>query len=271
MGMSDEDKSIRTSANFGFAYPRVSVSHSGFTLLEMIISMTILSLVVLTVYLAFSLGVDVWQRMDGQKSIEEKKSVTLRLLKEDFAHIRPYTWSGEKGEILFFAGGPRCLYYVTTNGLGAKDRAGKDLFFTCLYIHSDPEGEGDALFVYKSGLPGPDILEAVRDFRTGGDMRRANYVPPRFIIRDSVPVINNVPDAQFGYQKQAYPVFSGVKTEVKEGEWGQKQNESGILAETEWVGDELPGQIAFTSQDPEGGFIVRTTLSPSPVLDHKKR
>lgn len=243
---------------------------SGFTLLEMIISLTILSLVVLTVYVAFSLGVDVWQGMDKEKSAAERKAITLRLLQEDWARIKPYTWHSEKGDVLFFAGGPRSVFYVTTHGLGAKNRSGKALFFTCLYVHSAPEGEGNSLYMYKSGLPGPEVLEAVREFRTGSDMERANFVPPNFITEESVPVLHNVQDAQFEYQEQAYPIFSQVKAQV-EGEWDQNRDTGDILADTEWVKDEVPGQISFTTEDPEKGLIARAVLSDSPELDHKKQ
>ncbi|MFO7803236.1 MAG: prepilin-type N-terminal cleavage/methylation domain-containing protein [Desulfovermiculus sp.] len=244
---------------------------SGFTLLEMIISLTILSLVVLTVYVAFSLGVDVWKGMDKEKSAAERKAMTLRLLQEDLARIRPYTWNSEKGDVLFFAGGPTSVFYVTTHGLGAKNRSGKALFFTCLYVHSAPEGEGNSLYVYKSGLPKPEIMEAVRDFRAGTEMERTNYVPPGFITEEGVPVLHNVQGAQFGYQEQAYPIFSQVKAQV-EGDWDQERDTGDILANTEWVRDELPGQISFTTnKDTENGFIARAVLTDSPTLDHKKR
>ncbi len=243
---------------------------SGFTLLEMIISLTILSLVVLTVYIAFSLGVDVWKGMEKEKSAAERKAITLRMLQEDWARIRPYTWNSEKGDVMFFAGGPKSVFYVTTHGLGAKNRSGKSLFFTCLYVHSAPEGEGSSLYVYKSGLPGPEILEAVREFRTGTEMGRANFVPPSFITEESVPVLHNVQDAQFGYQEQAYPIFSQAKAQV-EGDRVQDRDAGDILADTEWVRDELPGQISFTTKDPENGFIARAVLTDSPTLNHKKQ
>jgi len=243
----------------------------GFTLLEMIISLTILSLVILTVYVAFSLGVDVWQDMGDKKTAVDRKAIAIRLLKQDFSSIRPYTWNSEDGQLMFFAGGPRCVFYVTTNGLGAKNRSGKALFFTCLYIDAAPEDEeGNSLYVYKSGLPGPDFLETLREFRTGSDMFRSNFVPPTFVSEDSIPVLNNISDAQFGYQERAYPPFSGAKTEM-EGEWGQQKGSGEVLAETEWVQNKLPGQISFMTQYVEEEFMVRAVLSNSPPLDHAKR
>jgi hypothetical protein len=237
----------------------------------MIISLTILSLVVLTVYVAFSLGVDVWQDMGDKKTAAERKAIALRLLKQDFNSIRPYTWNSEDGQLVFFAGGPRSVFYVTTNGLGAKNRSGKALFFTCLYIDSAPENEqGNSLYVYKIGVPGPDFLDTLREFRTGSDMFRSNYIPPTFISEESVPVLNNVSEAQFGYQEQAYPPFSGAKTEV-EGKWGHDQENGEILAETEWVQDKLPGQISFITRYAGRDFMARAVLSNSPPLDHSKR
>ena len=249
----------------------VNRGKAGFTLLEMIISLTILSLVVLTIYVAFSLGVDVWRDMEEKrKTPAERKAIAIRLLHEDFDGLRPYTWNSEKGTYLFFAGGPQCVFYVTTNGLGAANRSGKALFFTCLYVHSAAQDDGPALYVYKSGVPVPGLLEALQDFRSGGEMQRTNYVPPAFIRQESIRVINDVQDGQFGYQKQAYPGFSGVKTEV-EGERKQQRSRGEILARTQWVADELPGQISFSAGEDTGGFLVRAVVSDSPVLDHKKR
>jgi hypothetical protein len=78
-----------------------------------------------------------------------------------------------------------------------------------------------------------------------------------------------VQDAQFGYQEQEYPVFSGAKADV-EGDWQQNQDSGEILAETEWVQEGLPGQISFMVKDPENGFMVREVISQSPPLNHQK-
>jgi len=247
------------------------MGRAGFTLLEMIISLTVLSLVVLTVYMAFSLGVDVWRRMEeGEKSAAHRKAIALRLLQGDFGNLRPYTWSRDKGKSLFFAGGPKSVFYVTTNGLGAANRRGKALFFACLYVHAPAPGQGNSLYVYKSPLPEPDLLEVLRDFRAKGELQRANFVPPAFMRQDSIRVVDQVQDAQFSYQKQTYPVFSGAKTEVQ-GEQGQKRDAGRILARSQWVDNELPGQISFRAQNAMGEFLVRTQLSSSPALDHGKR
>ena len=260
--MANDQPSGSTDATRGVA---------GFTLLEMIISLTILCLVVLTVYTAFSLGVDVWRRMEeGEKSAAQRKAIALRLLHGDFSNLRPYTWNSEKGRILFFAGGPKSVFYVTTNGLGATNRRGKALFFTCLFVHASAEGEGSAVYVYKSGLPGPNLAELLRDFRAGGDLQRTNFVPPAFILEHSVQVIKNVHDAQFGYQRQAYPPFSGVKAEVEDVQSTQSEEER-VLAQSQWVENELPGQISFRARDETGGFLVRTVCSTSPLLDHAAR
>ncbi|MGM0760868.1 MAG: PulJ/GspJ family protein [Thermodesulfobacteriota bacterium] len=249
-----------------------SAGKAGFTLLEMIISLTVMSLVVLTLYMAFSLGVDVWKKMEeDQKSKTQRKAIALRLLQNDFRSLCLYTFNSEKGEFLFFAGGPQCVFYVTTNGLGAAHRLDKALFFACLYVHTAPNGQGNSLYVYKSGVPGPELLRALRDFQAGTEIERSSYVPPAFILQESVQVINNVHDAQFGYQRQAYPLFSGVKTEVQEVQ-SQQKDEGKVLAKTHWVDSELPAQISFRAGGELGDFLVCTPLSrKSPALDHGKR
>ncbi len=267
--MIRRDFSLRSMPNDSGLRPgrRRSVPDgSGFTLLEMLISLTMLSLVVLTVYMTFSLGVDVWQRMEEEESAERRQALAVRLLQEDFAQIRPYTWAGDEGQVRFFAGGPQSVFYVTTNGLGSRERQGKALFFTCLFVRS--EDEALALHIYKTALPRPDLLEAVQDFRASGDTQRENYEPPSFVRENSVLVLSNLQEAGFAYQDQAYPVFSGVKVDI-EGDWSQEMD-SQVLAETEWVGDNLPGQISFQAQGPLGELLARTVLAQQPVLNRSR-
>ncbi|MDZ7761344.1 MAG: prepilin-type N-terminal cleavage/methylation domain-containing protein [Desulfovermiculus sp.] len=247
-------------------YPTKSLragNNAGFTLLEMIVSMTILSMVVLVVYVAFSMGVDVWKRMQGHKSTEQRRAVAIRLLKEDFRNIRPYTWQGEEGTYAFYTGGPQSVFYVTTNALGTSQGQGRALFFTCLFVHSTPEN-GLGLYIYKTGVPSRDILDLVRDFRSGGDMHRENYTLPADILDQSVLVLEDLEEGAFWYQAQAYPVFSGVKAE---GKASSQEDDSKLLAESEWVDNDLPGQMSFRAHKGEDVFLVHTILSEQPVLN----
>ena len=121
----------------------------GFTLLEMVISMTILSMVVLMIYFSFSVGVDLWRKKQESDNPLQRLELALRLLSKDLESVVDYTCQWEKGTTYFFAGSQSCLFYVTRNGLGAVAREDKALFFTCLYLKSGPDGDME-LFVSKT-------------------------------------------------------------------------------------------------------------------------
>ena len=237
---------------------------AGFTLLEMIISLTILSLVLLTVYMAFSMGVDVWERMDQETSPEHRRAITLRLLQEDLASIRPYTWHGEDGDFSFFSGGPQTVFYVTTNALGAAKMQGKALFFTCLFMHASSE-HGRSLYIYKTGLPHPEILEEVREFRAGGDTHRKQYALPSSLREESILLLEDLEEAEFAYQGQAYPPFSGAKADVESN--GQRAGQDIGLAKAEWVENSLPGQVLVRLQKGEDSLLVHTVLAEEAALN----
>ena len=243
---------------------RMMEDRNGFTLLEMIISLTILSMVVLTVYVAFSLGVDVWRRMDSTENPEQRRAIALRLLQNDFAHIQPYTVHRDQESYPFYSGGPQCLLYVTTSPLASSQMQDKGLFFSCLFLHSTDE-HGLCLFLYKTNRPSEEILDVVREFRSGGSLHQECFIPPERIRSKSVVLVKNVGEAVFGYQGPSSPLFSGAKTDV-ESEKDQK-TDSGSLARKVWVENELPGQMSFQAQGGQSSLFVHTLLSDHAVIN----
>lgn len=179
-------------------------AHAGFTLLEVVISLTILSLLMLVLYLAFSTASSIWARAGDGDSPRQRQETVSRLLADDFRGLRPYTLNWEQGRDFAFAGARGTVFYVTTGGLGAADRADRGLFFACLFLApefgSRPGGEGaQALYLYKSPYPDETYFQALHEFSTSTGDTRASWLPPESLRERSYMLLNNLGEAAFSF------------------------------------------------------------------------
>jgi prepilin-type N-terminal cleavage/methylation domain-containing protein len=141
-----------------------SNNNAGFTLIEMIIAMTILALVVTVLYLAFSTAGQIWSRQQVKGSRGEHEAAVMRLLQDDLQHLVPYSFTWEKGSGFFFALGKRTIFYATTSGYGARQRQREGLYFACCYLKPSTEKEGLALYLVKTMGPKKILIESLWDF-----------------------------------------------------------------------------------------------------------
>ncbi|MEA3333488.1 MAG: prepilin-type N-terminal cleavage/methylation domain-containing protein, partial [Pseudomonadota bacterium] len=141
-----------------------NTSNSGFTLIEMVIAMTILALVVTVLYLAFSTAGRIWSRQQIKGGRGEYEAALARLMSDDLQNLVPYSFSWEKGEGFFFALGPKALFYATTSGYGARRRSAEGLYFACCYLQESQEKEGFALYLVKELGPKKILIETLWDF-----------------------------------------------------------------------------------------------------------
>ena len=229
-------------------------SSLGFTLLEMIISMTILSMVVLMVYLSFSIGADLWKKKQSRGNPEQRIELALRLFSRDLENAVDYTSQGDKGSAYFFAGSRNCLFYVTKNGLGSGSREGKGLFFSCLYLKAADNGAHD-LFVYKIPYPHNAYIQELQEFQTAGNMERESYQFSEEIAENSAQVLDNLQEARFTFHDQTFTPFG-----VKRQELGQDLESQYELPLEEWVKSELPGQALFTFVRDGESFVSHAAI-----------
>lgn len=217
----------------------------GFTLLELIISMTITAMVVLVVYSAFSMGVRVWERQDQGNEELRREEIMLRLLDHDFAAQVPYNTLWEANALSFAVGGPKTLFYVTRNGFGALRRQGKALFFTCLFVDRD-ENDANALYLYKVPEPSPDLLREIRGFLGMSTAMRAAYVPPDRIRQDAVLIADGFERLLFSFSADFFEPFAGSPEEVIRQRMITASDDS--LDLEEWIEEGLPGQVQLFYQ-----------------------
>ena len=182
---------------------------SGFTLIEMVISLTILALVVSVLYLAFSSAGRIWSRQRLKGSRGEREAALLRLLRDDLNNLVPYSYSWEKGSGFFFALGPQALFYATTSAFGARSRIDGGLYFACLYLGADhsvvdteaakvaeaPVDETrQALWLVKEPVPKQYLLETLQEFVRHPDTA---LTPDEKFRQAAVKVVGGLEEAGF--------------------------------------------------------------------------
>ena len=94
----------------------------GFTLLELLISLTILSLITLLVFGAFRIGIRAWEK--GEKNIDgrQRERIVLDLIKRQLASIPVDTVKGEKA--LALKGDSKSVEFVSDIHLVPGDKFG---------------------------------------------------------------------------------------------------------------------------------------------------
>lgn len=243
------------------ALPILPLTHNprpaGFTLLELIISMTIISMVVLVIYSAFAMGSRVWERQGRDTELQRREEVLLRLLLDDVAGLVPYTTLWEGRETFFMAGGPGTLFYVTRNGFGSRRRGDAALFFGCLYLDEDDQGDL-GVYLLKMPEPDPDLLRALRGFAALGEGARERYTLPDTLARDAVRILSGLGEAAFSYAAESFLPFHGPPEDALDP--ASTLRDEDVLELDEWTEPRLPGRIllryALEDTEPRAVLLV---------------
>jgi general secretion pathway protein J len=88
--------------------------HAGFTLLEVILSLTILSLVTLVIGGAFRLGLDAWEKGDKEIQSTQKLRALSGLISQNLKSAFPYKMEIEDEDVILFAGDNNYILFVTS-------------------------------------------------------------------------------------------------------------------------------------------------------------
>lgn len=94
----------------------------GFTLLELIISLTIVSLVAVLVYATLNIGVRAAQSGETRSIENQRARAALSLITRHLKSAYPLTLQGEEGFFVYFFGGPTELSFVS--GAGRPEAGG---------------------------------------------------------------------------------------------------------------------------------------------------
>lgn len=88
----------------------------GFTLLELLISLTILGMVAVIVYAALNLGAQASARGEVRTTENQRARAALALIARHLKSAYPLTFQGEKGKIVYFFGEPNGLSFIAATG-----------------------------------------------------------------------------------------------------------------------------------------------------------
>lgn len=176
-------------------------SSAGFTLIELLISLTILSLLVTVLYQSFATASRVWSRQELFDETKARQVSVRRLLNADFGQNVMYRYSHPQGQYTFFAGTSTVLFYVTTNGFGARNRNDFGLFFTCCYLWQNNDGS-QTVKLYKSAYPEKFLLEIFERFMQLSSSEQKVWQVPTELDEQSLVVLSDVEQGVFLYQQQ---------------------------------------------------------------------
>lgn len=242
----------------------------GFTLLEMMVAMLIVSGIVLAVYTAYSTVVRTWETSQEQSAWFRLEAVTARLLGEDWKALVPYGFTDARGAHDFFVGRSDRLAYVTSHGLGARRSVRGGLFFTLLLL--EPLDQGLGLFCYKTDVPDLDLSTLVRLYHAGGQDAAVRTL--ELSLLEKSRLLKTVDTAAFSFDSVA-----GNATVWAEEDAANTLRELELLAQARWTSPELPRRLRLSWQQDEDVEFLEITRpveaeipkepeeQPDPVLE----
>ena len=131
---------------------------SGFTLIELVVTLTILGLILLMIGGALRLGSSAWERGEEKAETYQKRRIVLSLLSQQMKSSFPYKIKAQKAEAdyLAFFGKGDSLRFVSTYSLKAKRPEG--LVFV-IYQVEEGEASEKVLKVYEKRVLNKDFME----------------------------------------------------------------------------------------------------------------
>lgn len=158
----------------------------GFTLLEVMVTLTIIGMISLMVFGVFQLGIAAWEKGDAKKEEFQKERIISQLISRQVKSIIPYKVRSQKaeGDYLAFEGKPHSIKFVSTLSLKNRQPAG---FVLVVYELKKEGKEGGQLVLYEQRLLNRDFMEEnVRE-------------------EDAIPVLSEVAEARFEYYREEDP------------------------------------------------------------------
>lgn len=137
---------------------RLEEKPSGFTLVEVIVTMTILGLILLIISGAFRLGLSAWDRGENTREAYQRQRTITQLVTRQIKSAVPYKIKTQKaeGDYLAFEGKGNGLKFVSALSLRAARPEG---FVFAIYEFQDGGQEGGRLVVHEKKVVNKDFFE----------------------------------------------------------------------------------------------------------------
>lgn len=196
-------------------------SARGFTLLEVVLAMSVLALVTMVCYGAFHLGIRAVERGEVAVVSAQRLRVASDIIIRQVKSVVPYPARDKDLEIYpYFLGTPRSLSFITANGL----QGGGGLYRIVYQVMEDPK----RLVFTETPYFSPDVLGAEDFDATGG---RTAVLLDGFTGLEFKYLLNDGADVEWrdrwsGKEEEMLPVAIRVVIEglpnVETGIWGQE-------------------------------------------------
>ena len=156
---------------------RIRHAPSGFTLLEVMVAMVVLSLIVTTAFGALRMGERSWEAGLERTTETETLRTVSGLLQRQFSQVLTLVWTEDKENTLAFSGDRERLRFI---GPAPQHHGSTGLFEYTLVVEAD--GDSARLVLYFQ-LHDPDI----------------NGFQPQLGDRQRVPLVDELKSAGFAY------------------------------------------------------------------------
>lgn len=135
-----------------------STLNTGFTLLEVTVTLTILGFILLIIFGAFRLGLSAWERGETTREEYQKLRAVSQLISRQVKSVVPYKIKAQKaeGDYLAFEGTPHSLKFVSALSLKARQPEG---FVYVIYEFKEGRREGGQLILYEQRILNKDFFE----------------------------------------------------------------------------------------------------------------
>jgi general secretion pathway protein J len=136
---------------------RNAFSTTGFTLIEVVVTLTILGFILLIIFGAFRLGLSAWERGESTKEEYQKVRIISQLISQQIKSIVAYKIKTQQaeGDYLAFEGKAHSLKFVSALPIKAKQPEG---FVYAIYEFKEGGSEGGRLVLYEQRALNKDFF-----------------------------------------------------------------------------------------------------------------
>jgi len=144
------DKVVIASGNGGY-------STTGFTLIEVMVTLTVLGFILLIIFGAFRLGLSAWNRGETTKQEYQRVRIISQMISQQIKSVVPFKVKSQKaeGNYLGFEGKGRSLKFVSAFPMKAKQSEG---FVFVIYEFKEGGPEDGRLMVYEQRVLNRDFF-----------------------------------------------------------------------------------------------------------------
>lgn len=156
------DKREGTLSGFGKEFSVTlcdATAITGFTLIEVVITLTVLGFILLMIFGAFRLGLSAWERGESTKEEYQQARIISQLISQQIKSMVPYKIKTKKaeGDYLAFEGKRHSLKFVSALSLKTNQPEG---FVYAIYEFREGNGEkGGSLILYEQRALNRDFFE----------------------------------------------------------------------------------------------------------------